>query len=95
VNGKSAIEWIMDRYQVKTDKASGIVNDPNRWAAEAGDPRYVVDLLRRIITVSVETVSIVNAMPPLTPFSPNTVQLELQRCYSAGRAEGGMGQAGG
>lgn len=70
VNGKSAIEWIMDRYQVKTDKASGIVNDPNRWAAEAGDPRYVVDLLRRIITVSVETVSIVNAMPPLTLASP-------------------------
>jgi predicted helicase len=49
VNGKSAVEWIMDRYQVKTDKASGIVNDPNTWS---DDPRYIVDLLARIVRVS-------------------------------------------
>ncbi len=62
VNGRSAIEWIMDRYQVKTDKASGIVNDPNAWSK---DPRYIVDLLARIVRVSVETVAIVDSLPPL------------------------------
>lgn len=62
VNGKSAIEWIMDRYEVKTDKASGIVNDPNRWS---DDPRYVVDLVARIVRVSMETVEIVDGLPGL------------------------------
>ena len=66
VNGRSAIEWIMDRYQIKIDKASGIVNNPNHWSAEAGDPRYIVDLLRRLVRVSVETIKIVKSLPPLT-----------------------------
>lgn len=65
VNGKSAIEWIMDRYQVKTDADSAIVNDPNDWGAEHGDPRYVLDLVGRIVTVSVETVGIVEGLPEL------------------------------
>lgn len=63
VNGKSAIEWLMERYAVITDKASGIVNDPNDWATEHGDPAYIFNLLLRIITVSVETVKIVKALP--------------------------------
>lgn len=62
---KSAIEWIMDRYQIKTDKASGIVNDPNDWCAEVGEPRYIIDLLKRIVTVSLETMSIVGSLPTL------------------------------
>jgi len=62
VNGQSALWWIMDRYQIKTDKDSGIVNDPNTWS---DDPRYVVDLIKRIVRVSVETVQIVDALPPL------------------------------
>jgi len=62
---KSAIEWIMDRYQVKTDKDSGIVNDPNDWCTEVSDPRYIVDLLKRIVTVSIETMSIVDSLPAL------------------------------
>lgn len=62
VNGKSAIEWIMERYQVTTDKDSGIVNDPNEWS---DDPRYVFDLLRRIIRVSLDTVAIINSLPAL------------------------------
>ena len=66
VNGKSAIEWILDRYQVKTDKASGIVNDPNDWAKEVGNPRYILDLLLSVINVSVQTVDIVNSLPKLT-----------------------------
>ncbi len=65
VNGKAAIEWIMDRYQIKTDKDSGITNDPNDWGLEHGNPRYILDLLLSIITVSVETVKIVNSLPRL------------------------------
>jgi predicted helicase len=55
----------MDRYQVKTDKASGIVNDPNDWAIERNEPRYVLDLLKRVVTVSVETMKIVDSLPSL------------------------------
>jgi len=65
VNGKSAIAWIMERYQVKTDKKSGIKNDPNDWAKEVGNPRYILDLLLSIINVSVQTVDIVNGLPKL------------------------------
>lgn len=65
VNGRSAVEWIMERYQIKTDKASGITNDPNDWATEQGKPRYILDLLLSVITVSVETVKIVNELPGL------------------------------
>ena len=65
VNGKSAIEWIMERYQVTVDKASGIKNDPNDWADEVGNPRYILDLLLSIINVSVQTVDIVNGLPKL------------------------------
>lgn len=67
VNGKSAIEWIMDRYQVKTDRDSGIVNDPNDWATEHDEPRYIVDLVKRIVRVSIETVEIVGRLPKLDP----------------------------
>ncbi|WP_442902008.1 DEAD/DEAH box helicase [Geodermatophilus sp. FMUSA9-8] len=65
LGSRSAIEWIIDRYWVKTDKASGIVNDPNDWSREVGDPRYVVDLLARIVTVSLETIKVVDSLPPL------------------------------
>lgn len=62
VNGKSAIEWVMERYQVTVHKDSGIRNDPNDWS---DDPRYIVDLLKRVVRVSVETARIVRALPPL------------------------------
>lgn len=62
VNGKPAIEWIMERYQVTVDKASGIKNDPNEWSE---DSRYIVDLLKRIVRVSLESVRIVKALPAL------------------------------
>jgi len=65
LGSRSAIEWIMDRYWVKTDKASGIVNDPNDWSREVSDPRYIIDLLARIVTVSLETMKIVDALPTL------------------------------
>jgi predicted helicase len=65
VNGRSAIEWILDRYQVKIDKDSEIKNDPNDWAKEHNQPRYILDLLLRIITVSLETMKIVKDLPEL------------------------------
>ncbi|MHA7864876.1 type ISP restriction/modification enzyme [Flagellimonas marinaquae] len=65
VNGKSAIEWIMERYQVKTDKKSGITNNPNDWSKEHENPSYIFDLLLSIINVSVQTVDIVNDLPKL------------------------------
>ena len=66
INGKSAIEWVMERQSVTTDKASGIVKDANAWATETvGDPRYPLSLLLRVITVSLETNQIVASLPPL------------------------------
>ncbi|MBA9080552.1 putative helicase [Micrococcus aloeverae] len=65
LGSRSAVDWILERYQVKTDKASGIVNDPNDWGLEHGDPRYIRDLLGRIVTVSLETMRIVDALPGL------------------------------
>jgi len=60
LGSRSALDWILERYQVKRDKASGIVNDPNDWGLEHGNPRYIHDLVGRIITVSLETVRIVD-----------------------------------
>lgn len=63
VNGKSAIEWIMERYQVTTHKDSGITNNPNDWSTEQGKPKYILDLLLSIIHVSTQTVEIVDGLP--------------------------------
>jgi len=65
VNGKSALEWIKDQYQVTTDKKgkSGIVNDSNDWCKENDSERYIVDLVKRIVTLSVESVKIIEGLP--------------------------------
>jgi predicted helicase len=65
VNGKPAIEWVMDRYQVKTDKDSGILNDPNAYAEETGDAKYALKLLLSVIGLSAKTVEIIDALPAL------------------------------
>lgn len=66
VNGKSALEWVMERQGVSTHKDSGIVNDANDWAIETMDnPRYPLELFLRVITVSLETQKIVNNLPKL------------------------------
>lgn len=70
LGSRSALEWIIDRYQVKTDSASGIVNDPNDWAREHDDPRYIIDLIGRVTRVSVDTMRIVDSLPEL-PLSTN------------------------
>jgi len=59
LGSRSALAWLIDRYQVKTDKASGIVNDPNDWADEHNDPTYILDLIKKVTTVSVETMNLV------------------------------------
>ena len=61
LGNRSAPEWIIDQYRVKTDKRSGIVNDPNR----ADAPHYIVGLIGKVISVSLETVEIVEALPEL------------------------------
>ena len=55
----SALEWILDQYRVKEDKRSGIINDPNR----EDDPEYIIRLIKKVITVSLETVKIINNLP--------------------------------
>ena len=62
VNGKSAIEWVMERYQVAQHKDSKIVNDPNTWSDH---PRYILELLQKVVTVSMKTVEIVSGLPEL------------------------------
>jgi predicted helicase len=62
VNGKPALEWIIERYAITTDKDSGITNNPNDWSE---NPRYILDLVKRIIRVSIETVRIVKNLPAL------------------------------
>lgn len=66
VNGKPALEWVMERQAVTTHKDSGIVNDANDWAIETmGNAKYPLELFQRVITVSLETMKIVNALPKL------------------------------
>lgn len=62
VNGRSAIEWIIDQYQIKTDKKSGITDDPNDYS---DDEKYIFNLLLRIINVSIQTVDLINSLPKL------------------------------
>ncbi len=66
ISGKAALEWVMDRWRVKTDKDSGILNDPNIYAQEtAKDAAYPIQLFRRVIRVSLETMKIVRSLPEL------------------------------
>ena len=68
VNGKSALDWIVERYAITPDKKgkSGIVNDPNDWCEECGNERYIIDLVKRVVHLSVESVKIIEGLPELT-----------------------------
>jgi predicted helicase len=61
LGNRSALEWVIDQYKVSTDPRSGITNDPNR----AGDPQYIVRLLAQVITVSLETLKLIQSLPDL------------------------------
>ena len=65
LGSRSAVAWVIESNRVKTDKASGIVNDPNDWATEHNDPTYILDLVGRVVTVSMRTLDIVDSLPPL------------------------------
>jgi len=65
VNGKSAVEWIIDRYDISIHKDSKIKNDPNDYLKETGDYRYIVNLLKKVINVSVQSVKIINNLPKI------------------------------
>ncbi len=62
IGSRSALAWIIDRYLLKTDTASGITNDPNDWCDEHGNPKYIVDLIAKVTTVAVETMKIVDSL---------------------------------
>ena len=76
VNGKSAIEWLMERYAITTDKKSGIKNDPNDWSREHDNPRYIFDLVCSIINVSLKTMEIVSKLPKLS-FNGAEVSIDI------------------
>ncbi|HCS62114.1 MAG TPA: damage-inducible protein [Microbacterium sp.] len=63
VGGRSPLEWVIDRYKVSVDAKSGIVNDVNAWLREQENPRYVVDLIRSLVTVSLETQKLIGELP--------------------------------
>ena len=65
VNGKSAIEWLMERYAITTDTASGIRNNPNDWSREHQNPTYIFDLMQSIISLSLQTNTLVSQLPKL------------------------------
>jgi predicted helicase len=97
---RSALDWIIDQYEVSTDSRSGIVNDPNR----AADPEYIVRLIGQVITVSVETMKIIRAFPPLddgerradqaeskgAPKTPLTAQVAALKTLKTGWHEPGV-----
>ena len=66
VNGKSPIEWVMERYAVTVNRDSQIRNDPNDWCREHGQPRYILDLIGRIVNVSIQTLDLMASLPPLS-----------------------------
>jgi predicted helicase len=65
LGSRSGVDWLVERYQVKTDKKSGIVNDPNDWSREHEQPRYIIDLIGRVVALSLRTQQIVNGLPDL------------------------------
>lgn len=74
VNGKSAIEWILDHYRVTLNNGNGIKNDPNEWSE---DPRYILDLLKRIVRVSIETATIIKGLPPWEAKEPKNEYIRV------------------
>ena len=62
VNGRSPLEWLVERYYCKEDKASGIVDDPNEWSS---NPRYIFDLVPRLVAVSLRTLELTSQLPDL------------------------------
>jgi predicted helicase len=60
ISGRSALDWVIDRYEIKEDSASGIIQDPNKWSSN--EP-YILNLIGKVVTVSIETVKLINQLP--------------------------------
>lgn len=69
VQGKSPIEWLMSRYVLKPDKDSGLINDPNEYT---DDPKYLVEMLKRVISVSMDSLEPIDALPKLEILEGNS-----------------------
>ena len=65
VNGRSPLEWIIDRYQVKFDPKSEILNDPNAWCSDHNDEKYIFNLILSLLTVSLKTLDIISTLPEI------------------------------
>ena len=65
VNGRSPLEWIIDRYQVKFDSKSEILNDPNAWCSDHNDEKYIFNLILSLLTVSLKTLDIISTLPEI------------------------------
>ncbi|MGL6197159.1 MAG: type ISP restriction/modification enzyme, partial [Thermoguttaceae bacterium] len=63
VNGRSPLEWLVERYKITTHKESGIENNPNDWCVETGNERYIFDLVPRLVTLAVESQKIIEGLP--------------------------------
>ncbi|WP_315580536.1 type ISP restriction/modification enzyme [uncultured Actinomyces sp.] len=83
ISGRSPLEWIIDRYHVKTDKASGIVNNPNDFLREQGRPDAVVDLIKHLVTVSMRTQELLKTLPTLEIPEDTDRQQYQPTCRSA------------
>ena len=70
IGTRSAVDWLVDRYKVKVDSKSGVQNDPNDWAHERGEPSYIADLVKRVVTVSLATLDVVESLPNSNAASP-------------------------
>ena len=79
LGNRSALEWIIDQYQVSTDKRSGITNDPNR----PDHSESIVRLIGQVVTVSLETVNVVKALPPLETGVENRIRARSRRAHLA------------
>jgi predicted helicase len=65
LGNKSALDWVVDRYQIKQEKNSHLINDPNSWGKEHGDPEYILNLIGKIVNLSLKTVEIVESLPTI------------------------------
>lgn len=66
LGARSALDWVLETNRVRKDKKSGIVNDPNDWGLEHGNPKYIFDLVGQVVTVSLRTLDIIDELPPLS-----------------------------
>ncbi len=65
LGSRSALDWVLETNRIRKDKKSGIVNDPNDWAIEHSNPKYIFDLVGQVVSVSIRTLDIIDTLPRL------------------------------